>query len=171
MLLVLYNLQQLGSLATSNGSDSLPHWLGSLFEPLTGRDTCQDRNNGSEPELRGRDPRHLQLALSLRSEPLQLLWSPNLYHCDLAKNLKIRSSQSVQNLNLRHMGDDDKLYFSNLYSFNCISGTLSHTVILEYFNIKVYVLSNFAFQSFQIFIGTQDKKNFSNSMMHFLGPD
>ena len=64
------------------------------------------------------------------------------------------------------MGDDDKLYFSNLYSFNCISGTLSHTVILEYFNIKVYVLSNFAFQSFWK-LGTQNKNNFSNAMMHF----
>ena len=42
-----------------------------------------------------------------------------------------------------------------------------HTVILEYFNIKEQALSNFALQSFQIFIGTQNKKNFSNDMMHF----
>ena len=37
----------------------------------------------------------------------------------------------------------------------------SHTVILEYFEIKEQALSNFAFQSFYIFIGTQDKNNFS----------
>ena len=42
-----------------------------------------------------------------------------------------------------------------------------HTVILEYFNIKESALSNFAFQSFLIFIGTQNKKNLSNGMMHF----
>ena len=36
-----------------------------------------------------------------------------------------------------------------------------HIVILEYFSIKEYALSNFAFQSFYIFIGTQDKNNFS----------
>ena len=29
-----------------------------------------------------------------------------------------------------------------------------HTVIFEYFNIKEYALSNFALQSFKIFIGT-----------------
>ena len=44
---------------------------------------------------------------------------------------------------------------------------LHHTGILEYFNIKESALSNFAFQSFYIFIGTQSKKNFSNAMMHF----
>ena len=42
----------------------------------------------------------------------------------------------------------------------------THTVILEYFNIKEEALSNFAL-SFQIFIATQNKKNFSNAMMHF----
>ena len=44
---------------------------------------------------------------------------------------------------------------------------LHHTGILEYFNIKESALSNFAFQSFYIFIGIQSKKNFSNAMMHF----
>ena len=43
----------------------------------------------------------------------------------------------------------------------------THTVILEYSNIKEYALSNFAFLSFQIFIGTQNKKDFSNTMMQF----
>ena len=42
-----------------------------------------------------------------------------------------------------------------------------HTEFLEYFNIKESVLSNFALLSFSIFIGTQNKKNFSNAMMHF----
>ena len=45
-----------------------------------------------------------------------------------------------------------------------------HTVILEYFNIKEWALSNFAFQSFYIFIGTQDKYNFSIPMRESLGP-
>ena len=43
-----------------------------------------------------------------------------------------------------------------------------HTVILEYFNTKA--LSNFAFQSFSIFIGTQDKNNFSIPVRDPLGP-
>ena len=34
-----------------------------------------------------------------------------------------------------------------------------HTVFLEYFNITEEELSNFAFQSFSIFIGTLSKKN------------
>ena len=41
---------------------------------------------------------------------------------------------------------------------------VSHTVIIEYFNIKELALSNFAFP---FLIATQNKNNFSNAMMHF----
>ena len=46
---------------------------------------------------------------------------------------------------------------------------LPHTVILEIFNLKENALSNFAFQSSKIFIGTQNKKNFWNVMILFEG--
>ena len=43
----------------------------------------------------------------------------------------------------------------------------THTVILEYFNIKEKALSNFAFQSFYIFIETYNKNKFSIPVMDF----
>ena len=39
-----------------------------------------------------------------------------------------------------------------------------HTVILEYFNVKEKVLSNFCLP---VFLGTQNKKNMSNAMITF----
>ena len=46
---------------------------------------------------------------------------------------------------------------------------LPHTVILEIFNLKENAISNFAFQSSKIFIGTQNKKNFWKVMILFEG--
>ena len=48
-----------------------------------------------------------------------------------------------------------------------ISKYIVHTVVLEYQHIIGQALSNFAFLSFKIFIGTQNKKNFSNAMIYF----
>ena len=38
----------------------------------------------------------------------------------------------------------------------------THAVILKHFNIRKYTISDFAFQSILILMGTQNKKNFSN---------
>ena len=44
-----------------------------------------------------------------------------------------------------------------------------HTIILEYFSLKEWALSNFAFQSFYVFIGTQTKRFFQMLWLLFEG--
>ena len=58
--------------------------------------------------------------------------------------------------------------FENILYFNFFQ-TMAITVILEHFNIKEKALSNFAFQSFYIFISTQDNNNFSIPVRDSLG--
>ena len=72
----------------------------------------------------------------------------------------MNSNAALRTMFSRIFAAGESIFKNSLVTFLVLLFS-QHTIILEYFKIKEQALSNFAFQSFYVFIGTQDKNNFS----------
>ena len=98
-------------------------------------------------------------------------WEKSRVKWDNSRN-STQKTRTLHKLNRAMAGNDTSFWIG----FVCIKALDKvecplplHTVIFEHFDPKEYALSNLAFQSFYIFIGTINKKNFSDARLLLKG--